>query len=186
MTKENKFSLDGFQQNLDGTYSKKKTVLQPRERNPSLDTYKHTGKHTAPVEVLPNNMWRIAPHINIEKSILTIDGIVAGLNGDEGLMRSHWTKIKKIKSLYLEIIRIQLAAGKIKQHTGPVKITYIGYKSRLMDWDNFCSSFKHIGDSLVKAQIITDDKPSIVTSFIPQQIKCKRIEQKAVIIIEDI
>lgn len=174
MAKE-QFDLSKFELLPDGTYRKKKTVFQPRE----------ISKPFVPNELYPfQNNIRINP--SAIKSTLTIDGIIAGLNGDEGLMRAHWTKIKKIKSLYAEIIRLHLLNGRIRNHEGKVKITYIGYKSRLMDWDNFCSSFKHIGDSLVKAQIITDDKPSVIISFIPQQIKCKRVEQKAVVIIEDI
>jgi len=55
-----------------------------------------------------------------------------------------------------------------------------------MDWDNFSASFKHIGDALVDLGVIQDDKPSIVTQFLPQQIKSKRIDQKVVIIIEDV
>lgn len=33
--------------------------------------------------------------------------------------------------------------------------------------------------------IIVDDKPSVVIQFIPNQIKCRRDEQKVVIIIKD-
>jgi flavoprotein len=54
-----------------------------------------------------------------------------------------------------------------------------------MDWDNFAASFKHIGDALVSNKVIKDDKPGVVVQFLPEQIKCKRVEQKVVIIIED-
>lgn len=118
-------------------------------------------------------------------SVLKIDGLIAGLNGDKGLMRSHWSNTKKQKDLYKLIIGDHLRENKVRKHEGKVTIQYIGYKSILMDWDNFCSSFKHIGDALVEKEIIKDDKPSIVTQFIPQQIKCKRDEQKVIIIIKD-
>jgi len=118
-------------------------------------------------------------------SVLVIDGLIAGLNGDKGLMRSHWSNTKRQKDLYKLIIGDHLRENKVRKHEGKVTIQYIGYKSILMDWDNFCSSFKHIGDALVEKEIIQDDKPSVVTQFIPQQIKCKRDEQKVIIIIKD-
>lgn len=120
------------------------------------------------------------------ESILVIDGIVDGLNGPKGLMRSHWTTIAKIKNLYALIIHEHLKNGKVVNHPEKVSIEYIGYKSALMDWDNFCASFKHIGDSLVDMGVIIDDKPSIVKRFIVEQIKCKRKEQRVVIVIKDI
>ena len=56
-----------------------------------------------------------------------------------------------------------------------------------MDWDNFCASFKHLGDALVKADVIKDDNPRIVTKFVCDQIKVsKRIEQKIIIKIKDL
>jgi hypothetical protein len=55
-----------------------------------------------------------------------------------------------------------------------------------MDWDNFCSSFKHVGDALVKEGVILDDNPAIVVSFVPEQLKCKRADQKVIVIIEDV
>ena len=83
------------------------------------------------------------------------------------------------------IIADHVREKKVRKHEGKVTIQFIGYKSVLMDWDNFCSSFKHIGDALVKSKIIIDDKPSVVIQFIPQQIKCKRVEQKVIVIIKD-
>ena len=120
-----------------------------------------------------------------QHSVLVIDGLIAGLNGSKGLMRSHWSNTKKQKELYQTIILQHLKEGKVRNHIGEVTVEYIGYKNRFMDWDNFCSSFKHIGDALVKMKIIADDSPRIVTQFIPNQIKVKQIEQKVVIIIKD-
>ncbi len=131
---------------------------------------------------------KISDNFSLNKpteSVLKIDGLVAGLNGDKGLMRSHWSNTKKQKDLYGMIIKDHLRENKMRKHEGTVSIQYIGYKSVLMDWDNFCSSFKHIGDALVAANISTDDNPSVVIEFIPQQVKCKRVEQKVIVIIKD-
>jgi len=118
-------------------------------------------------------------------SVLTIDGLIAGLNGSKGLMRSHWSNTKKQKEIFQSIISQHLRDNKMRKHSGEVSIEYIGYKTRFMDWDNFCASFKHIGDSLVKMGIIVDDSPKIVTQFIPSQIKVPQIGQKVVVIIKD-
>jgi len=78
-------------------------------------------------------------------SILTIDGLIAGLNGSKGLMQAHWAKNKKDKEMYQNIIAQHLRDNKMRKHLGEVTIQYIGYKSRFMDWDNFCASFKLVG-----------------------------------------
>ncbi len=101
-------------------------------------------------------------------------------------MDTHWSKRKKQKDLYRQIIQDQIKQGKIRRHLGKVKVTYIGYKSSFMDWDNFASSAKYPMDGLVKEKVIIDDNPNIVVEFIPKQIKCKRVDQKVIIIIEDI
>lgn len=171
-----------------------------KETSPGLFEPINKGKSSAYIESAKGNLVvkssrqpiiksiNISPQISLSPplaSVLTIDGIVAGLNGDKGLMRSHWSKIKKQKLLYQQIIQQHLQENKVRKHEGQVSIEYIGYKSRLMDWDNFCSSFKHLGDSLVKMKIISDDNPKIVTQFIPSQIKSTQAEQKVVIIIKD-
>lgn len=118
-------------------------------------------------------------------SVLTIPGIVDGLNGSDGLMRSHWSKGGRLKKLYCKIIRDHLLENKVRKHKGKVIVEYVGYKSILADWDNFGSSAKFPMDCLVKEGIIKDDKPAVVVKFLPQQIKCKRSEQKVVVIIKD-
>ncbi len=119
-------------------------------------------------------------------SHIVIMGLIPGLNSSHGLMQAHWTTVKKQKELYCSYINNNLVSGHAKKHEGKVIIEYIGYKSRLMDWDNFCASFKHIGDSLVKCGIIKDDSPEVVLKFIPSQIKIKQKDQRVDIIIKDV
>ena len=117
------------------------------------------------------------------RTTIEIKGVIPGLNGPDGLIRQHWTKAKKVRLKYQCIIMSQTK----NSHKGPVEIEYIGYKVTLMDWDNFCSSFKHIGDALVKAKVIKDDNPKIICNFLPNQIKISaRKEQKVIIKIKDI
>ena len=115
------------------------------------------------------------------KTVITIKGVIPGLNGDDGLIRQHFRAAKKVREKYQFLISEQTK----NKHQGPVTINYVGYKSILMDWDNFSSSFKHLGDALVKQGVIIDDKPQIVKKFSPEQIKCKGINQRVVLIIED-
>ncbi len=116
------------------------------------------------------------------ETIITIDGIINGLNGKHGLIREHYQTAKKTRDRYKFLIMSQTR----NRHKGKVIIEYTGYKVRLMDWDNFCASFKHLGDALVSAKVIEDDNPKIVTKFVCDQIKVsKRIEQKIIIKIKD-
>lgn len=189
---EDWFLSRGYTKNADGSFQ------PPNFRNPFTEPEKPKGIGQEPYLLVKKPFY---PEFDIDRklteltstttistineSVLSIDGLVAGLNGDKGLMRSHWSNTKRQKELYQMIIADHVREKKVRKHEGKVTIQYIGYKSVLMDWDNFCSSFKHIGDALVKSKIIVDDKPSVVIQFIPQQIKCKRVEQKVIVIIKD-
>ena len=114
---------------------------------------------------------------------IIIEGIVDGLNGKNGLIRQHFHSAKKTK----EKFRLLIMSQTKNRHVGRVIIEYVGYKIRLMDWDNFSASFKHIGDALVSAGVIEDDNPKIIINFLPRQIKVsKRKEQRVEIIIQDV
>lgn len=113
---------------------------------------------------------------------IVINELIPGLNGSDGLMQEHYRNAIKRKERYTWLVKEQTK----NKHLGAVRIEYIGYKSSLMDWDNFSASFKHLGDSLVECGVITDDKPEIVQIFQPKQIKCKRIEQRVEIVITDL
>jgi len=183
MAKNDRWSFKDLEQkglvkNEDGSYS--------RVFGDKVVTRKSTSQLYTKEEIIEQHEKDVPLKEERFKSALTIQGLIPGLNGDKGLMRAHWTHVKKIKETYAKIISDHLISGKVKKHSGAVQIEYIGYKSILMDWDNFCSSFKHIGDALVERGVITDDKPSVVHKFLPNQVKCKREEQRVVIIITDI
>lgn len=116
---------------------------------------------------------------------LTLDFLTPGLNGKDGLIRQHFRTAANMKIK----LRLLFLSQKPRGHIAidyPVKVTYIRYTSRLMDWDNACSSFKHIGDALRQAGIISDDSPNIIQVFYPKQVKCKMDEHRTEIIIEPI
>jgi len=178
---EDMLLVKGYTKSADGSYSppalKSKFIQSLKgKREDVIDTPKQPVIHS--IDFLVSKPL---------ESFLEIHGVVAGLNGANGLMNAHWATIKKVKTLYRTIIRQHLMEGKVRKHEGSVKVRYIGYKVNFMDWDNFCSSFKHIGDSLVKEGIISDDNPKVIIEFLPQQIKCKNHTfQKSVVIIEDV
>lgn len=120
-----------------------------------------------------------------QKLILKLDFLTHGLNGDDGLIRQHFRKAKLLK-IKLKILFLQQRPRGHKPISKPIRITYIRYTSRLMDWDNASASFKHIGDALTAANIISDDSPKVVREFKPLQVKCKEAEQRTEIIIEPI
>lgn len=108
------------------------------------------------------------------KAIFKLTCKVPGLNGSDGLIREHYRKAKERKVRYLILLLHQNQT----RFKGKVEITYTRYTTRLMDWDNHCASFKHLGDALVKIGIIEDDNPNIIVKFDPKQVRVKhRIEE---------
>lgn len=118
-----------------------------------------------------------------QKLIFKLSFLTAGLNGDNGLIREHYSKAKKMKDKLKLIFLSQKPKG-MRVIDEPVRIIYKRYTSVYMDWDNAAASFKHIGDALQDALIILDDNPNIVKEFIPQQIKVPRKEARTEIEIE--
>lgn len=113
--------------------------------------------------------------------LIIIPGLISGLNGDHGLIReNHWDS-KKVKDTYISFIK----SCTTKKFKGKVKITYTRFTNQLMDWDNHCSSFKHIGDALVSCGVIKEDKPQIVVEFLPKQILVSKNEKRMEILILD-
>lgn len=83
------------------------------------------------------------------KTVIIIKGLIAGLNGSNGLMQEHYSKGIKKKKKYQALIRAQTN----NRHKGQVSITYIGYKSVLMDWDNFAASLSTWGIRWLKQRL---------------------------------
>jgi hypothetical protein len=113
------------------------------------------------------------------KAIFKLTCKIPGLNGNDGLIREHYRKAMQRKDNYYYLLLTQ-NQPKFK---GEVEIIYTRYTTRLMDWDNHCASFKHIGDALVKIGTIEDDNPKIVVKFIPKQVKVSSKKEECVIIV---
>jgi hypothetical protein len=176
----------GYTDNGDGSWTKKgHSPASWADAKPSCETaaklkgFPKIKAHSNFVEIDLNE------YDYSKVSVLTIDGLIPGLNGSKGLMRAHWSANTKAKKYYCRVIENQMNEGKIRKHAGKVHIHFVGYKSTFMDWDNFVSSGKLCFDALVKMGVMTDDSPKVVVKFTMDQIKCKRVDQKVVVIITD-
>jgi hypothetical protein len=115
--------------------------------------------------VIGETLW--TANVQTGENLITIPILIPGLNGSDGLMQEHFSKVIKKKEQY----EAMLLSLRLYKHPGKVRITWTRYTHNLMDWDNHGASFKHIGDSLVAVGCIKDDMPEIVVEFIPKQIR---------------
>jgi hypothetical protein len=94
------------------------------------------------------------------------------------LLKMHFTERSKIRDKAQWLFKEQ----GIVQFKGPVKIRFIRYAVKLMDWDNFGISGKKFFDGMVRCGIIEDDNPKIVREFQPEQYRVKHFEEQKIII----
>jgi len=115
----------------------------------------------------------------INDCTITIAGLIPGLNQ---LLREHFTVRKRRQTAMM----IRLTKLHPPIFDGPVKIIMTGHCTNLSDWDNFCSKAKLIFDSLVEMGVLKEDNPSVITGFIPKQVKARRKDQCMVFFIESV
>ena len=96
--------------------------------------------------------------------------IPPSLNGDDGLMRLHWSKRKVVFTKFQWLI----ASMKPEKIAGPVKLMIVNYGIILMDWENLAGRHKLIGDALVKGEFLEDDSPDIIYPFLMDQHKVNK------------
>lgn len=98
---------------------------------------------------------------------LTVHGMEpAGMNGVQGLLRQPWHVRRNMLSNYSLIMR---SKGPLPSFKGPVDVEYFrSYRAQPMDIDNLTSSFKLIGDALVKLGVVEDDSPDILHLTVAQ------------------
>lgn len=114
---------------------------------------------------------------------LTFPGNLPGNNGPKGILRMHWAKKRKFIQRLFYLVKSMTK----NKHAGPVGFKLIRYSTgRLMDMDNLVSTGKFPTDTIVMAGVIIDDKPEIIQKREYEQIKCKKGEQRTVIIITDL
>lgn len=110
---------------------------------------------------------------------ITIDRLPPGTNK---LERMHWATKKKKISTWMALIRSKTRHA----HEGCVDVYFTTHRSRFLDVDNHAASAKIPLDALVRTGIIKEDNPKVITNYYPNQIKCKRKDERTVIRIEDV
>jgi len=146
MAKDNKFNLDGFQQNPDGSYSKKKTILHPIEKIKTVPLNLSSNKSTLEiiddiVEQVKGSNWIVFKWADIHISL------------NDWYSSEHWTKRNKTKDFWHKFFKDSLPTTKpfFKKYS----IT-LEFNSRL-DVSNTITMIKLCEDTLKKEGVIIDD-----------------------------
>ena len=101
---------------------------------------------------------------------ITLDRLLPGLNGSNGLIRQHYRKATAVKDELLEWMKSQRIGTFGKARVAIVCTRH--YCGLPMDSDNLAASFKYPMDAVVKAGIIADDGPKCAAPVIYCQKKC--------------
>ena len=96
---------------------------------------------------------------------------------------SHWRKYYRVKRLWLLHLRAEIGYAQ-QQITTPVKAVITSYRSLLLDHANLVGGAKPIPDCLKTLGWIVDDSEEWFRCDY-EQIKCKRKEERTIIILED-
>ena len=103
------------------------------------------------------------------RAVISIDRLLPGLNGKDGLIRQNHFKATKVKASLLQLVK----AGRYATFgSARVKIICTRYYcGTAMDFDNASASFKYLVDAIVKAGIIYDDSPKTIEEWTVRQVK---------------
>lgn len=107
----------------------------------------------------------------VEHLTVTINRLLPGMNGANGLIRQNFRAAGKVKDEVLAEVK----SGRYGTFgSGRVKVVCIRYYcGHPMDFDNAASSFKHFMDAIVKAGIIADDGPKVIEEWTIRQVKAE-------------
>lgn len=93
--------------------------------------------------------------------------------------RSHWAIKSKEAKRWKSAVFYACHQNKISELMLPkATLELTRFSSREPDVDNMVGSWKHVIDGLVLAQVIIDDKPSVIGSPVFTWEKCKRAEAR--------
>jgi Holliday junction resolvase RusA-like endonuclease len=103
--------------------------------------------------------------------VLTVSGVPPGPNGPRGMLRSHWTRRRKIQNDWICLIGVTLRDQGIwsvppVDHFVQVRIWQT--RKRQMDPDNLTASCKVILDALKHHGLIKDDSPKWISLVVNQ------------------
>ena len=114
----------------------------------------------------------IAKEPTASRVLISIDRLLPGLNGNDGLIRQSHFKATKVKAGLFELVKAG-RYGTFGQERVKIICTRY-YCGTAMDFDNASASFKYLVDAIVKAGIIYDDSPKTIEEWTVRQVSVKR------------
>jgi hypothetical protein len=105
---------------------------------------------------------------------LHIPAVPPGPNGPRGMLRSHWTKRRKIRDEWYYLVHSAVTDAQAWNYQGsgnPVEVHIHQCRKRLMDQDNLVASCKVILDVLKMMDLIMDDSPQWLTLTVTQEVR---------------
>lgn len=105
----------------------------------------------------------------VSRALISIDRLLPGLNGSDGLIRQNHFKATKVKSGLLELVKAGRHGTFGRERVKIICTRY--YCGTAMDFDNASASFKYLVDAIVKAGIIYDDSPKTIEEWTVRQVK---------------
>jgi hypothetical protein len=100
---------------------------------------------------------------------LVIPELAPSLNGKNGLLRMHWSKVSKIKARWKVLL---LEAADRQRMKGPCHIKVVRhYASQPLEADNAYASLKVLLDAMRYASIIEDDSLALIGKPEVDQVK---------------
>lgn len=118
-----------------------------KQQNQDSETYSETKQ---------DSVSNPSPHVSSERSItVVLENYLAP--GSNQLPRNPF-KRKQMKGQLQWLLRSKIPSSLINKKHQKIHVHYIRYSRSQMDTDNLYSSFKWIGDALVRLGIVVDDK----------------------------
>lgn len=120
-----------------------------------------------------------APVAAAEAQEIAFNEVVPGNNGAGGLLRSHWTRKRRLLASYEWVV----GAARLAPMLGPVRLELVRYSiGPSMDYDNLVSTGKLLVDAIVRCGILPDDKPAVIAERDYRQVRTNdKASQRTVI-----
>jgi hypothetical protein len=100
--------------------------------------------------------------------------------------RAHWTVKAKEARRWITEVCVAVGSRKPVEPLPKARLMLTRYSSAEPDFDGLVSSFKHVIDGLIHAQILASDKPSVIGSPTYAWQKCPPRAGKITVIVEAI
>jgi Holliday junction resolvase RusA-like endonuclease len=102
------------------------------------------------------------------------------------ILHAHWRNVQAESKKWHGLVKIYLRHNVPKAPFKKAKLILTRYSMREPDYDGLVGSFKYVVDGLVKAGVIVDDKFSVIGKSEYKWEKCKKIDQRIEVSIENV